>query len=292
MTHLRTIATVAAAALLLAVACAKKENVPPAAAKPPEPAKPTVEPAAEARLRAASATLSGTRTFTFATTERHERVNAGGEKKARESTRKFVVARPNKLWMERLREGETARAVYDGAALSIQGDKEKVWSQVDMPPTLDEALDYAAEVYRFPMPVADFLYSDPYSSLIANDTAASLAGQESIHGVACDRVAIRTPAVEADVWIEAGERALPCKLEIVYKDLDQKPRSTIVFSDWNLSPTVDAKIFEFSAPGDYRRIAMVAVMSPEEEKLARKAAEARARIPPAATAAAGESASH
>ena len=194
-------------------------------------------------------------------------------KAPREFTRDAVIVRPDKLWTARSEDGKTAKAIYDGSTLTLQGDAQKVWSQVEMPPTLDEALDYVAEVYRFPMPIADLLYSDPYGSFVADDTAARLAGKESIGDMNCEKVTVETPIVTADLWVEEGERALPCKLDILYKELEQTPRSTIVFSNWNLAPTVDAKIFQFSAPEGYRKIRMVAVLSPEEERLVREAAK-------------------
>ena len=266
-------------ALALAVALGaftKKAEAPPPVAAAPVPAKPRIEADADARLRATSATLAATQALSFATRERHERVNAAGEKKARESTREYLIARPDKLWTTRTREGKTAMAVYDGSRLSLQGDDAKVWAQVDMPPTLDEALDYAAAVYRIPMPVADLLYSDPYGSFVSDDTSARIAGKESINGLSCDQIRIESPAVEADLWVAEGDQALPCKLELIYKEMDQAPRSTVVFSDWNLAPAVDPKRFEFVAPKGYKRIPMVAVLSPDEEKLVRDAQSAGA----------------
>lgn len=256
----------ALAVLLAAGACAKQEAPPAAAA---EPEKPKMEAAADARLKAMSATLAAAQSFSFSTTARIERVNAKGEKVARESTSEFVVARPNRFWNKRVRDGAGGLGVYDGTTLSLQSDAEKVWSQVEMPPTLDEALDYAAEVYRFPMPVADLLYSDPYGSFVADDTAAKSGGKESINGVDCEKVIVKTPVVEADIWIEAGDRALPCKLDIIYTEQDQKPHATIVFSNWNLAPAVDDKLFAYSAPAGYNKIRMVAEMSAEEEQLVR-----------------------
>ena len=266
-------------ALALAVtlgACGRKAEAPSAVAAAPVPEEPRIEADADARLRAASATLAAAQALSFSTRERHERVNAAGEKKARESSREILVARPDKLWMKRLREGATAMAVYDGSNLSLQSDDKKAWSQVDMPPTLDEAFDYAAAVYRFPMPVADLLYSDPYGSLVSDDTSLRLAGKETINGLPCDQIRIETSVVEADLWVAEGAQALPCKLELVYKQMDQMPRSTIVFSDWNLAPTFDPKRFEFVAPKDYHKIPMVAVLSPDEEKLVRDAQSAKA----------------
>jgi hypothetical protein len=268
----------ALAVVFVACACARPETAAPQAeaaqARAGQAAR-RVEPAADARLRAMSKTLAGVQSFSFNTTDHRERINAKGEKVARESTAEYVVARPDRFWGKRTRDGVAAFAIYDGSTLTLQGDGEKVWSQVDMPPTIDETLDYAAEVYRFPMPIADLLYSDPYGSIVGDDTAVRMVGKEAVGALQCDHLAIETPAVNAGVWLESGERALPCKLDLVQKGGDDPPHTTIVFSNWNLAPQVDAARFAFTPPAGYNRIRMVAVMSPEEEARARAAAASR-----------------
>ncbi len=263
-----TIGWAALAAVIVTGACAQRETAPPAATE-------KVQAAADARLKAMSATLAAAQAFSFSTSDRRERVNAKGEKTARESTNEYLVARPDRFWQKRTREGVAALAVYDGSTLSLQGDGEKVWAQVEMPASLDEALDYVAEVYRLPMPIADLMYSDPYASIagegFGEETSVRLAGKEEIGGTQCDHLVIETPVIDAELWLEAGERALPCKLELVNKQAEGAPRTSIVFSDWNLSPQVDATRFAFTPPADYNRIRMVATMSEQEEALARAA---------------------
>jgi hypothetical protein len=237
-----------------------------------ETATERLDPAADARLRAMSATLAGAQAFSFSTAERNERVDAKGEKVALESTREYVLARPDRFVTSRVREGVTARAVYDGRTLSLQGDGEKVWAQVDMPATLDEALDYAALVYRIPLPIADLFYSDPYASVVGEETVLRSSGEETVAGVACDHLTIETPAVNAEVWLEQGAQALPRKLELVYKELEGEPRTTVTFYDWDLEPQIDPVLFAFTPPAGYTRLPMVASMSPEEEELVRASA--------------------
>lgn len=253
--------------------------VPPAAEATAKEAEPRLDPAADARLRAMSDTLAGVETFSFSATQRREQVDAAGEKTVRESNRELLAVRPDRFRERRITDGVTAFAIYDGSTLTLQGDREKVWAQVDMPPTLDEALDYLAEVYRMPMPIADLVYSDPYGSIVGDDTSLRMVGKEKVGGAECDHLVIETPAVIADVWLEGGERALPCKLELVPKEAADAPRTSLEFRDWNLSPEVDAALFAFTPPAGYNRIPMVAVMSPEEEKRAREAAANREEAP-------------
>lgn len=235
---------------------------------------PKLEPAAAARLKAMSATLASAQAFSFTTSGRRERINPAGEKVARESTNQFFTVRPDRFWWKRTREGKTQLVIYDGSTLTLQGDGEKVWAQVDMPPTLDQALDYVAEVYRVPIPIADLLYSDPYGSIVGENTGLRMAGKETIGGAECDHLVVETPAVDAELWLATGASALPCKLELVREEERGALRTSVVFSDWNLSPQVEATRFAFAPPAGYQRIRMVAVMSPQEEALSH-AAEAK-----------------
>jgi hypothetical protein len=265
MNHRNAVGWTVLALALVAGACARQE------APAPEPQAPALEPGAQARLRAMSQTLAGAQAFSFATRERRERLDAAGNLVAREFSQEVTVARPDRVHLTRTGADVAVTAVYDGKTFSLKGDREKVWAQVEAPPTIDEAMDYLAEVYRLPMPIADILYSDPYASIVADDTAARVVGKESIDGTACDYVRIETPAVHADLWIEEGARALPRKLELVHTALEGAPRTSIVFSDWDLATASAPGLFTFTPPEGYERIRMVAVMSPEEEELVRTA---------------------
>jgi hypothetical protein len=218
-----------------------------------------LDPAAAQRMRSMSDLLAATKTFSFKTTEDQHKIRANGEPVDLHYTRESVVQRPDHLWFDRVRNGNHLFGWYDGQTLTIRADSLKIWAQIDMPPTLDGGMDYIATTYRFPMPMADLLYSDPYSAFIGDSTKGRVVGDEQIGAMKCQHLAFTDKVVDFDVWVQDGQQALPCRLRIVYKSLTGEPHADITFSDWNLSPQVAADQFTASLPPDYRQIPVVGV---------------------------------
>jgi hypothetical protein len=86
------------------------------------------------------------------------------------------------------------RGWYDGSKLTFVADKQKVWARVNGASTIDDTLDRLADHLAMPMPMADFLYSSPYESLIGTKSSGGYVGRETIDGVPCLHVAYTHPA--------------------------------------------------------------------------------------------------
>jgi hypothetical protein len=218
-----------------------------------------LDPSVAQRMQAMSDLMKSTQTFSFKTVEDQHRVRANGQERDEHYTREVIVHRPDGLWFHRVKEGKSLYVWYDGKTLTARSDSLKVYAQLDMPPTLDEGFDYLASTFHFPMPMGDILYSDPYAAFIGDSTRGKIVGDEEIGGVKCQHLAFTDPVVDFEVWVENGQRPLPCRVNITYKTLDGPPRASITFSDWNLSPQVPPDQFTASVPSDYRRIPVVGV---------------------------------
>lgn len=269
---------IAAAALLLAAAVGPPDH-DAGAGENSEAQK--LGPAGE-RVAAMSATLAAAQAFSFSTSQHREHIDAQGERGAREFETEVVLRKPDGFFVKQVSGERTRRIVYDGATLSLQNDQEKVWTQVEMPPTLDETLDTIAEVYRIPMPLADLFYSDPAAALRGNNLTGKLIGRETVGSKECDHLELQTENVDVELWLEADERALPCRIALLYKSVEGAPRWTIDFDDWNLQPEIEDALFEFTPPADYQRISVVGVMTPEDEDAARARRAEEARVADAA----------
>ena len=79
----------------------------------------------------------------------------------------------------RLRE---SAAWYDGKSATIVSDDKKRWARGPMPPTLDEAMDYAAAVYDLKLAWGDLLYSSPYDALMTAGHDRRLGGRGDDRG--------------------------------------------------------------------------------------------------------------
>ena len=221
-------------------------------------------------LKKMSAQLAGATSVSFTALQTREVVE-GDKRTPRSRTVRYAVRRPDKAHLTFLPEaGGSTDVWYDGVAgkITLAHHQEKMWARGPMPKTLDEALDAAAYEYDIPTPVADFLYSSPYAAFEQTGSTGGWVGSEVINGQACEKLSFQSALLDWDLWISAGDRALPCQLKITYKQDDGKPTMTAVMKDWNLAaahgedeftPKVDEKA--------YTRIALAraATADPEPE---------------------------
>lgn len=218
----------------------------------------------DARLRAMSDALGKAEAFSFETTEAHPRVRRNGEKVDVRFTREVKVRRPNGLWIHQQGNEREFKVWYDGKTLTLVGDSHKVFARAPVPATLDAMLDVIAERYDVPMPIADMLYASAHDSLVDKDTSGEWVLREPIEGRPCDRLAYQHKAVAFTLWISAEAPAVPCRLEVTYKDSPGEPTSRIAFRNWNLQATIAEGQFTAAIPPAYEEIPIVERVTKKE----------------------------
>ena len=137
------------------------------------------------------------------------------------TTRQFTVRRPDRIAVNVTRRHGPARLVRR-QQLTFVSDPQKVWARVNAAPTIDETLDRMADHLAMPMPMADFMYSSPYDSLIGTESTGGYVGRETVDGVACLHVAYQHPAVDWDLWVTEQGDPLPKKFRVT--DKTSRPR--------------------------------------------------------------------
>ena len=139
-----------------------------------------------------------------------------------------------------------------------------VYTLTEVPPEIDAAVDRMFEQYGFSVPIADFVYADPYKTLIENVYAGSLVGRHAVDGRPCHHLAFSQEAIDWQIWIEDGPRPVPRKLVITYNDEDGWPQYSARFTHWDLQPRVSDAFFEFHPPEGADRIDFLPVPKHEE----------------------------
>jgi hypothetical protein len=141
-----------------------------------------VEPKADALLRSMSELLAKTQTLRFTTDEHHERLRRSGE---RVNLDFFARGHGAQARRSALRHQERRKIGIAGLRRQedqLRGQREKVWAQTAVPPTIDQAMDYIGTRLGIPMPMADILYSSPYDALVGDGTTGKYVGVEKIAG--------------------------------------------------------------------------------------------------------------
>jgi len=213
-----------------------------------------LEPKAAEILREACDRLASAKTLTLTSTEALERVLPSGEKKLVELTREMVIRRPNGFWIALETAERKASVWYDGSQLTVYQPKTKFYAQAAVPPSLDEVVDFLADRVPLNLPIADLFFSDPYAAYIGSETTGRWVGLEDVDGTQTNHLAFSDPALDFEIWIEAGGQGLPKKLVLSYTGDEAVPTSTIVFDSWKLDAAVGDARFSFQPPAGSSRI--------------------------------------
>lgn len=224
-------------------------------AKAPAP-KPVIEPRARAILKEMGDYLKTAPAFTFHSEVAYDQVLATGQKLQFGASTDVAVRRPNRLRAERRGDLENRQFWYDGKSVTMLDVNENVYATFAAPPVIDAALDFAMETYRISAPLADLLYTDPYTTLIEKVESGFYAGLHSVGGVRCHHLAFTQKNVDWQIWIEDGKQLVPRKVVITYKNVPGSPQFTAVISKWDFNVRLANRLFVFIAPEGADRVEM------------------------------------
>lgn len=220
-----------------------------------EPATPEARRArAEELLKRLSTSLASSKAFEVDSTEVSNRLRRGGVKAETQTTRHIAVRRPDGAYFKLTGDGVDNEVWYDGKTVTLALHKDKAWARGPMPPTLDEALDKLATEYAIFVVSADLLYSNPYESFEASHSSGGWVGKESIEGTTCEHLSFQAERVDWQIWVADTPQALPCRLQITYKQETGAPSSMLTFRNWNLAATLPADRFAAKVDPAYERL--------------------------------------
>jgi hypothetical protein len=213
-----------------------------------------VHPRAEEAMRAMSAFLAKTKSFTLEAEEAFDAEYARSYRVQLTNTRKITVERPSRFSTVAHGDVMDRASWYDGKTLTVLHPQSNTYASVAMPSTIDGVLDTLASEYSFALPLSDVLYSDPYTTLMADVLYGKYLGIHQAAGVPCHHLAFGQDGVEWQIWIDAGAQPLPRKLTIAYWDQPDVPQYRATFLRWDLAPKLAASQFQFVVPAGARKL--------------------------------------
>jgi hypothetical protein len=207
-----------------------------------------LDPRADEVLRAMAAVLTSSKAFAFEAEERFDEIPSGQPRTLLTNVRRVGVQRPNKLVADA--EGDTlSRSVwFDGQTFSVFDRAHNVYAGIPMPGSIDTALNTLADTYGVDVPLADLLYSDPYTVLTENVTYSRYLGIHLAAGVLCHHLVFSQPTIEWQIWIDAGEQPLIRQLAISYVREPGEPQYVATLRAWRLLPALPDGLFHFEPP--------------------------------------------
>jgi hypothetical protein len=156
-----------------------------------------------------------------------------------------TLNRPDKIRVTRAGGFADVEMSFDGKTLTLLGKKLNLYTQLEVPGTIDHLVDELRDTYQRPLPAADLLLSNSYDALMLDVVDVKDLGSGVIGGVECDFLAFRTDEVDWQIWIAQGKRPYPCRYVITSKRISGGPQYTVQTRDWKTGGEVAATDFSF-----------------------------------------------
>ena len=207
-----------------------------------------LNPDADEILRSMSRHLAGLKAFSVSADIGNEILTTEGQKLQLNSHADLLVERPSRFHITRQGKFADVALFYDGARLTLHGKTLNAYVQKDVAGTLDDAIRAVEQGTGLSLPGADLLLSDPYKALTSGVTSSGYYGRTFVGGVEVHHLAFRTPKVDWQIWVKAGDDPLPMKYVITTKWMTGAPQYSVQLSNWNTKPAIAANRFKFVAP--------------------------------------------
>jgi hypothetical protein len=153
------------------------------AQEPPPPVEPELapesrlfDPHAEELVRKMSDLLANAKSFALEAEDAYDEVPEDLPRTQLENRRYVALKRRDRLAGDATRDAINRSFWYDRKTLSLFDKEHHAYARVEVPATIDEALDAVFEATGAVIPLADFLYSDVYVRLMESVQRGGLFG--------------------------------------------------------------------------------------------------------------------
>jgi hypothetical protein len=107
--------------------------------------------------------------------------------------------------------------------------------------------------------LADFIQSDFYEEALPLIRLGIVVGDSTIGKFHCEHIAFRGKDADLQLWIEKGERPLPFRVVITFKNEKGSPQFRAQFLNWDLEPELTDDLFTFTPPEGAERLSFAAI---------------------------------
>ena len=230
-----------------------------AATDAPSAAAMDQDPEAKAILMKMAEFIAKAPAFSMALRSGYDAIQEDGQYIEFGEKRRILLQRPDLLRVETERsDGEQNVLLFDGKEITAFKAEDNVYSRIEKPGTVDDALVYLVRDLQFTLPLARLLHTGFPQQMEKKLTAISYVEENTLFDVVTDHLAIRSEGVDMQLWVAQGDEPLPRRIILTYMNAPGQPQFRGDFSDWSLSPKVATDSFSFTPPKDAEKIPVIA----------------------------------
>ena len=174
-----------------------------------------------------------------------------------------TVRLPNRLRLTKTRDDkDTQEFFYDGSTLAVWIPDGNLWASAPVAPTVGEMVAQVRTKYALSMPLDDLLRGATRGDLLKDTTAGIVIGTGLVAGVECDHLGFHQEGIDAQIWIEKGDRPLPRKFVITTLSEPSQPQHSEILT-WDLTPKIDEAMFTFTPSAGAGKIVFAEPKAPQ-----------------------------
>lgn len=228
----------------------------------PQPQQNPIDAKADKVLKDMGAALASAKQISFDSHAIADQYTPDGQKVQYAKNQKVLLRRPDRLAVDVSGDVEDLQFRYDGKRVSLYNPKTNSWGAADVPASIDETLDTLAGKYGMALPLADLVFADPYKTLAENVRSGQYLGVGYVFETKCHHLAFRQAAIDWQIWVEEGNKPVPRKIVITFKESPGHPQYTAFLSNWNLGAEAAEKAFAFTPPAGAKQVEFAPTTQP------------------------------
>ena len=216
-----------------------------------------VDPLALDVLRAVAQPVQQAQTFSFKALVEEEELASNGQIVSFFHTVDVTVQRPDKIRLSFKGRGQQVEFYRENGTITMYAPDAKLYTTM---PTKGATIDASLTDLRaknVDIAIGPFLRSDFYDLVAKAVTTGYVIGRVKVFDKDVHQLAFTAPDADFQIWVTGEPDARFVRSEVVNKALEGKPRTTIQFLDWDLSPTIPADEFTFTKPSDAIQISVL-----------------------------------
>ena len=165
-----------------------------------------------------------------------------------------LLQRPDKLRAHRVGGYADVALYFDGKTASIYGKNLNVYTQFEVPGSVDHLIEAMRAGHGVALPGADLLLSRPYDALVADVIEAKHIGRGVVDGVEVEHLAFRNFDTDWQLWVDVGDKPVPRKLVITSKTINGAPQYTFRVRHWKAGSAPASAAFNFVPPAGAEKV--------------------------------------
>jgi hypothetical protein len=220
------------------------------------PAKPAIEPVAQAAIEKMGQTLQARQ---FAFTAATVRVYSGPKGEPLHIFHKLsiTIRRPDRLLVMRSGDDGAGELVYDGKDAFLYSEAKNEYAKIPAPPTIEAMMTEVIGKLHADFPLADLLTNDPARSFLAGVATGERVNNVVIDGAACSHLFFtQPPGIELELWTTNAAPVVPRRLIVTYRNLPGIPYFIAAMGDWNFQAPAPDSLFAFQPPAGAKLISL------------------------------------